>query len=274
MSHSAITFIGGGNMAGAIYGGLLDNGFESDHISVVDPSEGAQQQARTAGLTRVYSAAPELIEDDLLVLAVKPQIASTVLASLQGKLSESTTVLSIIAGIDAKSLAAMLGLADTSTIIRCMPNTPALVNEGMTALLANSQCSEHGQRLAERVMAAVGKTLWVSEESDLDTVTAISGSGPAYFFLFMESLTEAAIRLGMPAEEARLLAVQTAIGSAKLAGASDDKLSQLRNNVTSPGGTTEQAVLSFERAGLRGVVDDAVLAARRRSIELSKEFGA
>ena len=274
MSQSAITFIGGGNMAAAIYGGLLDNGFTPDQIGVVDPSEGAQQRARSAGLTRVYSAAPELIEDDLLVLAVKPQIASTVLASLQGKLSETTTVLSIIAGIDAQSLATMLGLADTSTIIRCMPNTPALVNEGMTALLANSQCPEPGQSLAERVMAAVGKTIWVSQESDLDTVTAISGSGPAYFFLFMESLIDAAIRLGMPPEEARLLAVQTAIGSAKLAGASDDKLSQLRNNVTSPGGTTEQAVLSFEQSGLRGVVDDAVLAARKRSIELSEEFGA
>ena len=274
MSQSAITFIGGGNMAGAIYGGLLDNGFDFDQISVVDPSEAAQEQAKSAGLKRVYATPPEAIEDDLLVLAVKPQIASTVLASLQGKLSEATTVLSIIAGIDAQSLATMLGLADTSTIIRCMPNTPALVNEGMTALLANSQCSEHGQRLAEQVMAAVGKTLWVSQESDLDTVTAISGSGPAYFFLFMESLTEAAIRLGMPDEEARLLAVQTALGSAKLAGASDDKLSQLRNNVTSPGGTTEQAVLSFEQSGLRGVVDDAVLAARTRSIELSEEFGA
>ena len=274
MSQSAITFIGGGNMAAAIYGGLLDNDFDFDQISVVDPSEAAQEQAKSAGLTRVHGTAPEAIEDDLLVLAVKPQIASTVLASLQGKLSEATTVLSIIAGIDAQSLATMLGLADTSTIIRCMPNTPALVNEGMTALLANSQCSEHGQSLAEQVMAAVGKTLWVSQESDLDTVTAISGSGPAYFFLFMESLTEAAIRLGMPAEEARLLAVQTALGSAKLAGASDDKLSQLRNNVTSPGGTTEQAVLSFEQSGLRGVVDDAVLAARKRSIELSEEFGA
>ena len=148
MSHSAITFIGGGNMAGAIYGGLLDNGFGSDQISVVDPSETAQEQAKSAGLKRVYGTAPDEIEDDLLVLAVKPQIASTVLASLQGKLSEATTVLSIIAGIDAQSLATMLGLADTSTIIRCRPNTPALVNEGMTALLANSQCSKHGQRLA------------------------------------------------------------------------------------------------------------------------------
>ena len=274
MSQSAITFIGGGNMASAIYGGLLDNGFDANQVGVVDPSEEAQQKARSAGLKRVYSTAPTAIKDDLLVIAVKPQIASTVLASLQGKLSESTTVLSIIAGINAESLAKMLRLADTSTIIRCMPNTPALVNEGMTALLANSQCSEQGRRLAERVMAAVGKTIWVSEESDLDTVTAISGSGPAYFLLFMESLTEAAVRLGMPAEEARLLAVQTAIGSAKLAGASDDKLSQLRNNVTSPGGTTEQAILSFEQSGLRSVVDDAVLAARKRSIELSEEFGA
>ena len=127
--------------------------------------------------------------------------------------------------------------------------------------------------LAEQVMAAVGKTLWVSEESHLDTVTAISGSGPAYFFLFMESLTEAAIRLGMPAQEARLLAVQTAVGSAKLAAVSDDKLSQLRNNATSRGGTTEQAVLSLEQAGLRGIIDDAVLSARKRSIELSEEFG-
>ncbi len=261
-------------MASAIYGGLLDNGFASDQLSVVDPSDGAQQQARSIGLSRVYSSAPESIEDDLLVLAVKPQIASTVLASLQGKLSASTTVLSIIAGIDSQSLATMLGLIDTSTIIRCMPNTPALVNEGMTALLANRQCSEHGQMLAEQVMAAVGKTLWVAEESDLDTVTAISGSGPAYFFLFIESLTEAAIRLGMPDEEARLLAVQTALGSAKLAGASDEKLSQLRNNVTSPGGTTEQAVLSLEQSGLRSVVDNAVQAARKRSIELSEEFGA
>lgn len=274
MSQSTITFIGGGNMAGAIYGGLLDNGFNPDRISVVDPSDGAQQQARRSGLSRFYSTAPEIIEDDLVVLAVKPQIASKVLASLQGKLSESTTVLSIIAGISSQSLAAMLGLADTSTIIRCMPNTPALVNEGMTALLTNNQCGASGQMLAEQVMAAVGKTLWVSEESDLDTVTAISGSGPAYFFLFMESLTEAATRLGMPAEEARLLAVQTAIGSAKLAALSDDKLAQLRNNVTSPGGTTEQAVLSFEQAGLRSVVNDAVLAARKRSIELSEEFGA
>ena len=274
MSQSAITFIGGGNMAGAIYGGLLDNGFNPDQISIVDPSEGAQQQAKSTGITRVYSTAPEAIEADLIVLAVKPQIASPVLASLQGKLSASTTVLSIIAGIDSESLAKMLGLANTSTIIRCMPNTPALVSEGMTALLSNSQCSERGKMLAEQVMSAVGKTLWVSEESDLDTVTAISGSGPAYFFLFMESLTEAAIRLGMPAQEARLLAVQTAVGSAKLAAVSDDKLSQLRNNVTSPGGTTEQAVLSFEQAGLRAIIDDAVLSARKRSIELSEEFGA
>ena len=146
-------------MASAIYGGLLDNGFDANQVGVVDPSEEAQQKARSAGLKRVYSTAPTAIKDDLLVIAVKPQIASTVLASLQGKLSESTTVLSIIAGINAESLAKMLRLADTSTIIRCMPNTPALVNEGMTALLANSQCSEQGRRLAERVMAAVEETL-------------------------------------------------------------------------------------------------------------------
>ena len=274
MSHSTITFLGGGNMARAIYGGLVDNGFTETQITVIDPSESAQQQARNVGLNCVVSAAPETIDDDLLVLAVKPQIAATVLASLKGKLSASTTVLSIIAGIDSGSLAAMLGLTNTSTIIRCMPNTPSMVNEGMTALLANDQCSETGRMLAEQVMAAVGKTLWVQEESDLDIVTAISGSGPAYFFLFMESLTEAAIKLGMPSPEARLLAVQTAVGSAKLASVSDEDLAKLRNNVTSPGGTTQQAILSFEQAGLRGIVDDAVSAARKRSLELSEEFGA
>jgi pyrroline-5-carboxylate reductase len=273
VSQSTITFLGGGNMAGAIYGGLVDNGFTKSQITVIDPSESAQQQALNVGLGYVLSAAPETIDDDLLVLAVKPQIAATVLASLKGKLSTSTTVLSIIAGIDSASLAAMLGLTNTSTIIRCMPNTPSMVNEGMTALLTNDQCSESGRILAEQVMAAVGKTLWVQEESDLDIVTAISGSGPAYFFLFMESLTEAAIKLGMSSKAARLLAVQTAVGSAKLASVSDEDLAILRNNVTSPGGTTQQAILSFEQAGLRGVVDDAVSAAKKRSLELSEEFG-
>ena len=273
VSHSTITFLGGGNMAGAIYGGLVDNGFTTSQITVIDPSESAQQLALNVGLSSVSSAAPEAIDDDLLVLAVKPQIAATVLASLKGKLSASTTVLSIIAGIDSASLAAMLGLTNTSTIIRCMPNTPSMVNEGITALLTNDQCSEAGRMLAEQVMAAVGKTLLVQEESDLDIVTAISGSGPAYFFLFMESLTEAAIKLGMSSKEARLLAVQTAVGSAKLASVSDEDLAVLRNNVTSPGGTTQQAILSFEQAGLRGVVDDAVSAARKRSLELSEEFG-
>jgi len=128
VSHSTITFLGGGNMAGAIYGGLVDNGFTTSQITVIDPSESAQQQALNVGLSSVLSAAPEAIDDDLLVLAVKPQIAATVLASLKGKLSASTTVLSIIAGIDSASLAAMLGLTNTSTIIRCMPNTPSMVN--------------------------------------------------------------------------------------------------------------------------------------------------
>ena len=252
----------------------MGHGFTESQITVIDPSESAQQQARNVGLSCVLSVAPETIDDDLLVLAVKPQIAATVLASLKGKLSASTTVLSIIAGIDSGSLAAMLGLTNTSTIIRCMPNTPSMVNEGMTALLANDQCSESGRILAEQVMAAVGKTLWVQEESDLDIVTAISGSGPAYFFLFMESLTEAAIKLGMSLPEARLLAVQTDVGSAKLASVSDEDLAKLRNKITSTGGTTQQAILTFEQAGLRSVVDDAVSAARKRYIELSEEFGA
>ena len=274
MSHSTITFLGGGNMARAIYGGLVDNGFTETQITVIDPSESAQQQARNVGLNCVVSAAPETIDDDLLVLAVKPQIAATVLASLKGKLSASTTVLSIIAGIDSGSLATMLGLTNTSTIIRCMPNTPALVGEGMTGLYSNSHAgAAEGKALAERVMSSVGQCVWVEKESDLDIVTAISGSGPAYFFLFIESLTDAAIALGMDSESARKLALQTALGASRLASLSDEDAATLRKNVTSPGGTTEQAIQSFETSDIRGIVARATQAAARRSVELSQEFG-
>ena len=261
-------------MAGAIYGGLLDNGFNPDQISIVDPSEGAQQQAKSTGITRVYSTAPEAIEADLIVLAVKPQIASPVLASLQGKLSASTTVLSIIAGIDSESLAKMLGLANTSTIIRCMPNTPALVSEGMTALLSNSQCSERGKMLAEQVMSAVGKTLWVSEEPDLDTVTAISGSGPAYFFYLMEAMVEAAESFNINREVAQTLVLQTALGAATMAQNHDSAPKALRAQVTSPGGTTEAACQLLEAAGLSDTIQAACKAALDRSISLSNDQSA
>ena len=276
MTQPTVTFIGGGNMARAIYGGLLNSGFSAANLAVVDPSAVAQDNARQAGIEHVFDSAPgEALLADLIVLAIKPQITKAALQPLAGRLGAHSLVLSIVAGIDAESLASLLGLSDTGHIIRCMPNTPALVGEGMTGLFASTEASSaEGKTLAERVMSSVGQCVWVENESDLDVVTAISGSGPAYFFLFIESLTDAAIALGMNSESARKLALQTALGASRLASLSSEDTATLRKNVTSPGGTTEQAIQAFEAADIRGIVAQATQAAARRSVELSKEFGA
>ena len=274
MSEPKITFIGGGNMARAIYRGLVESGFPAENIGVVDPSEAAQSAARASGLIRIAESATDAdVSADLIVLAVKPQITGIALSPLAHRVSSTATVLSIIAGINSASLANLLGLPNDDAVVRSMPNTPALVGEGMTGLFSNSDQRAHGRILAERVMSAVGQCVWVSNESDLDLVTAISGSGPAYFFLFMESLADAAVELGMSPQTAHQLSVQTALGAAKLAQASDDGLAKLRENVTSPGGTTEQAIESFEASELRAIVMSATRAAKKRSIELSEEFG-
>ena len=273
MSEPKITFIGGGNMARAIYRGLVESGFPAENIGVVDPSEAAQSAARASGLIRIAESATDAdLSVDLIVLAVKPQITDIALSPLAHRVSSTATVLSIIAGINSASLANLLGLPNDDAVVRSMPNTPALVGEGMTGLFSNSDQRAHGRILAERVMSAVGQCVWVSNESDLDLVTAISGSGPAYFFLFMESLADAAVELGMSPQTAHQLSVQTALGAAKLAQASDDGLAKLRENVTSPGGTTEQAIESFEASELRAIVMSATRAAKKRSIELSEEF--
>ena len=262
-------------MARAIYGGLLDSGFTATNISIADPSTAAQDNARQAGIEQVFDRAPdEALSADLIVLAIKPQITNAALAPLAGRLGPNSVVLSIVAGISTQSLATLLGLSDSGSIIRCMPNTPALVGEGMTGLYSNSHAgATEGKALAERVMSSVGQCVWVEKESDLDVVTAISGSGPAYFFLFIESLTDAAIALGMDSESARKLALQTALGASRLASLSDEDAATLRKNVTSPGGTTEQAIQSFETSDIRGIVARATQAAARRSVELSQEFG-
>jgi pyrroline-5-carboxylate reductase len=274
VSDPKITFIGGGNMARAIYRGLIESGFPTENIGVVDPSEAAQSAARASGLIRIAESATDAdLSADLIVLAIKPQITGIALSPLAHRVSSTATVLSIIAGINSASLANLLGLPSDDAVVRSMPNTPALVGEGMTGLFSNSDQRAHGRLLAERVMSAVGQCVWVSNESDLDLVTAISGSGPAYFFLFMESLADAAVELGMSPQTAHQLSVQTALGAAKLAQTSDDALAKLRENVTSPGGTTEQAIKSFEAAELRAIVMSATRAAKKRSIELSEEFG-
>ena len=192
MTQPTVTFIGGGNMARAIYGGLLDSGLSATNLSVVDPSAAAQDSARQAGIDQVLDSAPDgVLSADLIVLAIKPQITKAALRPLAGRLGTNSLVLSIVAGISAESLALLLGLSDAGRIIRCMPNTPALVGEGMTGLYANTETSStESKALAERVMSSMGQCVWVESESDLDVITAISGSGPAYFFLFIESLTD------------------------------------------------------------------------------------
>ncbi|MDG1033914.1 MAG: pyrroline-5-carboxylate reductase [Luminiphilus sp.] len=274
MSDPKITFIGGGNMARAIYRGLIESGFPTENIGVVDPSEAAQSAARASGLIRIAESATDAdLSADLIVLAIKPQITGIALSPLAHRVSSTATVLSIIAGINSASLANLLGLPNDDAVVRSMPNTPALVGEGMTGLFSNSDQRLQGRLLAERVMSTVGQCVWVDNESDLDVVTAISGSGPAYFFLFMESLADAAVELGLSPQTAHQLSVQTALGAAKLAQTSDDALARLRDNVTSPGGTTEQAIKSFEASELRTIVMSATRAAKKRSIELSEEFG-
>jgi pyrroline-5-carboxylate reductase len=261
-------------MARAIYRGLVESGFPAENIGVVDPSEAAQSAARASGLIRIAESATDAdLSADLIVLAVKPQITDIALSPLAHRVSSTATVLSIIAGINSASLANLLGLPNDDAVVRSMPNTPALVGEGMTGLFSNSDQRLQGRLLAERVMSTVGQCVWVDNESDLDVVTAISGSGPAYFFLFMESLADAAVELGLSPQTAHQLSVQTALGAAKLAQTSDDALARLRDNVTSPGGTTEQAIKSFEASELRTIVMSATRAAKKRSIELSEEFG-
>lgn len=207
---------------------------------------------------------------DVVVLAVKPQILKDVATSLAALVRQKQIlVISIAAGITQSKLSTWLG-ADTA-IVRCMPNTPALVLTGATALHANNNVSAEQRDLAENIMRSVGIALWVDNESDLDAVTAVSGSGPAYYFLLMEAMEKTAVDLGLSADTARLLVQQTALGAAKIALESAESPAQLRQRVTSPGGTTQQAIDTFLQGGFNGLVAKALHAARDRSIEMSKQ---
>jgi pyrroline-5-carboxylate reductase len=208
-------------------------------------------------------------EVDVVVLAVKPQTLSAVAKNAAASIKEKKSlIVSIAAGISQQSLSEWLG-ADTS-IVRCMPNTPALILTGATALHANAKVNAEQRSLAENIMRSVGIALWVKDESELDAVTAVSGSGPAYYFLLMEAMEKAAIELGLTEETARLLVQQTALGAAKIALESSESPEQLRKRVTSPGGTTQQAISTFEQGGFTELVSKALHAARDRSIEMSK----
>lgn len=268
-----ISFIGGGNMARSIIGGLVAEGFAPGDLLVSGP-----RLATLAALGEQFGVAlgtdnrQACAGADVLVLAVKPQVMRGVCEALAGAIDNKTLVISVAAGIPLASLERWLG--GTIALVRAMPNTPAQLRLGATGLFANQAVSQAQRQLANQIMAAVGLVQWVDSEELIDTVTAVSGSGPAYFFLFMEAMIEAAMAQGLDADSARALTLQTALGAATLAQSSNQDVAQLRRQVTSPNGTTEQAILSFEASQLKATVAAAMGACRKRAQELATELGS
>ena len=264
-----ITFIGGGNMAQAIVGGLLKKDFAAQDLAVVEPLEPTRERVvRQFGVRAVPSALEAAPYGDLVVMAVKPQQMRAAAAALQ---PSGELVLSIAAGIRLGDLSRWL--SGYELLARCMPNTPALVGEGISALYCVPAVPEASRKLAVRVLEAVGRVIEVDDEALLDPVTAVSGSGPAYVFLFIEALEQAARELGLPSAQARVLAIQTFVGAAKLASGSTEDISVLRERVTSKGGTTERALASMTKDGVTQAIVRAIRAANERSRELGAELG-
>lgn len=271
MTAPTIGFIGAGNMATSLIGGMLQQNFKPGQVLASDRNgEQLDKLSRQFGI-QTSTDNDQLARDcDVLVLAVKPQIMQAVCRALPRQRKPGQLVISIAAGIACHSLADWLG-ADTA-IIRCMPNTPALRGQGVSGLFAAAAVSAEQKLLAEKIMNAVGISLWLEQEDQIDAVTAVSGSGPAYFFYLMEAMTDAGEQLGLPRDIAERLTLFTALGAADMAVHSDVDTAELRRRVCSPNGTTEQAINSFSRDDLPGMVARAMQAAAARSAELSKEF--
>ena len=266
-----ITFLGGGNMASALIGGLLNQGFPAGQLAVIEISAEGRARLEEKFAVRCYDAVQaDALACDVLLLAVKPQQMRAACAPLQAHLDRQLLI-SIAAGLRLADLSRWLG--GYGKLIRVMPNTPALIGAGVTGLFALPGVSEDEKRQAEQVMQAVGSTVWVDDESRMDAVTAISGSGPAYVFLFIEALQQAAGELGFTPQAARQLALDTVLGSARLAAQSADPASVLRERVTSKGGTTEAALRVMDERALKDIVTAAAAAACARSTELGDLLG-
>jgi pyrroline-5-carboxylate reductase len=274
MSQQRIAFVGGGNMATSLIGGLLARGAAAADIIVADPDTKQRERlVRDFGVTTVDSATAAVNGAQTVVLAVKPQQMAEVSRAIARQLQASRAlVISIAAGIRLADLARWLGPG--VPLVRTMPNRPALIGAGVTALYASPDVSAESRQTASAILAACGPTVWVPEESQLDVVTAVSGSGPAYFFLLIECLEAAGIELGLDPATARTLAIETARGSGLMAAEATDPPDQLRAQVTSKGGTTAAALEVLEAAGVRGIFAAAVAAGARRSTALAAEFGA
>ena len=272
MHNGKLTFIGGGNMAASLIGGLIAQGYPAARITACDPSgEARQRLAAEFGIQTSDDNARAAAAAEILVLAVKPQVMADVARGLAPALAHRPLILSIAAGIPLAALSRWLG--GGAPLVRCMPNTPALVRTGITGLYADPGVDQAQRQVAERFLGAAGATLWVAEEAALDAVTAVSGSGPAYFFLVMEVMMAAAERLGLQPEVARELTLQTALGAARMAMESDVDVAELRRRVTSPGGTTEAAIRVLEAGELGRLFAAAMSAARDRSAEMGAALG-
>lgn len=273
MDKTVIGFIGGGNMAASIIGGLTADGYPADKLIVADPMvETRNALAKRFGIHTETDNNIVAAKAQILVLAVKPQVLKNVAKDCADAVQQhKPLVISIAAGIRSTALDNWLG--NDIAIVRTMPNTPALVQSAATGLFANSAVSATQREQAESILRAVGITLWFDDEAKLDAVTALSGSGPAYIFYVIEALESAAQSLGLDADSAHLLAVQTAFGAAKLALESSEKPAVLRERVTSPGGTTERALITLREGGLEAIFIEALTAARDRATELADQFG-
>jgi pyrroline-5-carboxylate reductase len=274
MNDTRIGFIGGGNMATSLVGGLIADGWGTDLIYIAEPEEKRRAEIRSRFPVHTGQDNAEVIRQvDVVVLAVKPQIMREVTHGLAAAVQEQQPlVISIAAGIRLGDLARWLG--GYSRLVRCMPNTPALVQSGATGLYADPSVSETHRNLAESILRAVGLTLWLDNEVQLDAVTALSGSGPAYIFYIMEAMEKAAVELGLSPESARLLTLQTTFGAAKMALESRDGPGELRRRVTSPGGTTERAIATLEEAQLHRIFQQAIQGACTRAAELAEQLGS
>jgi len=267
---SNITFIGAGNMAQSLISGLLQTGFPPGSITATDPLPAQLEKLSTEGIQISSDNSAAIQDAAVIVLAVKPQVMGQVLRNLTGLQAEQLLV-SIAAGVPLASLRQWS--SSSQAIVRCMPNTPALLGVGVTALYAPENVSPSQRRQAEDILNAAGRTLWVDDEEMLDAVTAVSGSGPAYFFYLMEAMIDAGQALGLDRHTATTLTLETAYGAAVMAREGVNDPAALRRNVTSPGGTTERALAILDAAGTAQIIEDALAGAATRSRELAEESG-
>jgi pyrroline-5-carboxylate reductase len=267
-----IAFIGGGNMARSIIGAQIARGVPTAAIRVAEPrAEAREALAKEFGIATFADNAEAVTGADCVVLAVKPQVIGPVCEALAAPLAAARPlIISIAAGIRVAQLERLLG--PQHAIVRCMPNTPALVGAGASGLFANHNVGEAQREFAGQILGAAGIVRWFDDEAHMDTVTALSGSGPAYFFLLVEAMEDAAVELGLPREDARALAAQTCLGAGRMLAEGGETAATLRQRVTSPHGTTAAALDVFERGGLRSLVAHALGAARQRGAEMSAEL--